>query len=330
MRYFPAQPARRPAFTMVELLVVITIIAILVALVAAAVMRAVGLGPQATARAEIGQFDVALASAKTDLNDIEYLPSFIVLREDNEYGVTGLPWSSEYPRTVALLQRMFGKRIDLTPVSKGGAGHDWNGDGMINKTPGVQGDLVLQSHTALVFWLGGIPNGTAPFSCTGFSTSVTDPALAGGTRKGPYFDFKANRLRLDNSPKPNKAGLTNTGFFYYTDPYNNDQPYLYFSSLAPGNNYNVNTNANAGRIDCPLGFAGLAGINPVNGPNLLIPFLQSSKSFFNPKAHQIICAGRDGLFGDSTKYAPATGSSDPNGRDDQSNFSRDLLGAPQN
>jgi hypothetical protein len=57
-------------------------------------------------------------------------------------------------------------------------------------------------------------------------------------------------------------------------------------------------------------------------------YIAGRKSYLNPDTVQILSAGRDGLFGSADLWAPQTGSTDPLGLDDQSNFSDRPLGVP--
>src|SRR5579872_5568293 len=123
------QPGRgkRGAFTLIELLVVIAIIAILVSLTAAGVIKLLSKGPKVKVTSELSQFDVAITAFESEFN-VDYIPSFIVLREDNEYN----PNNAAEVKTVLYLKRIFGKNLNLTPVSKGGTGIDWNGNNQID------------------------------------------------------------------------------------------------------------------------------------------------------------------------------------------------------
>jgi prepilin-type N-terminal cleavage/methylation domain-containing protein len=215
----------RPGYTLIELLVVIAIIATLISLTTAAVMKVLGRGAATQARAEITQLEIALATCRTDFG-LDAVPSRLVLREDGRYDGPG-PNSADYPRTMALLQKMFGRHFRvLSP-------YDWNGNGTIDS-----GEVVLEGQHCLVFLLGGIP--TSPGSsvgCTGFNTDSRNPATPGGKRAGPYFEFKPGRLRRDPD-----AG----NFLVYLDPWR-EQPYAYFSATKAGNDYTP---------DCPsLGVA---------------------------------------------------------------------------
>jgi prepilin-type N-terminal cleavage/methylation domain-containing protein len=279
----PPRRAARPGFTLIELLVVIAIIALLVGLTTAAVQKVRLRGPEVQARSEIAQLETALGSCRADLG-LDVVPSRLVLREDGRYRSLG-PNQAEYPKTVAVLQKLFGRGFNAYGPT------DWNNNGRIDP-----GELILEGQHCLVFFLGGIP--TAPGGtdgCTGFNTNKATPAAPGGTRSGPYFEFKSNRLRRDAN-----------GFFAYLDPWGG-RPYAYFSATKAGNDY---------RDDCPA--LGLA------------PYFDLSRRFLNPNSYQIVSAGPDKDFGPGGQWNPATGYGSGNaGSDNLSNFSQNALRAPQ-
>jgi hypothetical protein len=263
------------------------------------------LGPEysraavAEAKTEITDLSNSIASAKAAYNNVPYLPSRLVLREDNAYNVRNV----DEQRTVQFLHAAFGRFVTTIP-------QDWNGNGKIDQ--GVA--FTLQGPTALVFLLGGIPTSAGGvLGCTGFSNLPNNPAplgnslTRGATRKGPFYpNFQASRLRLDpNAP----------GFLYYTDSWGTDRPYLFFSSYAAGNDYN--TIANHGSSDAPMGMT-------------VQPYQDANGLFINGKGFQIICAGKDGLFGPGGVWDSNTGyGPDLPGSDDQANFSATRLGLPQ-
>lgn len=303
----------RPAFTLVEILVVIAIIAILVAISVPAVMSALGKGKDVQTKNDIGAMEFSMSAARNGLGGTPYLPSYLILREDNAYynTTTGqvLP---QYVTTVAALKRAFGKNISLMPP----ATIDWNGDGIIST--GTTGDLVLEGKHCLVFWLGGIPVLGAS-GVQGFSTNPQNPAaatIAGSTRKGPYYpDFKTNRLVKDAN-----------GFFYYLDPYM-QLPYLYFSCGPAGNDYVLGQQYAAG-----------GAVQTVSGdcPSIgVLPYYQgtgTSLRFMNPNSFQIISAGKNGVFAPGGQWNSTMGTMDatvpPAPSDDWSNFSSVVLGRP--
>ena len=64
----PTYPGPRPGFTLVELLVVMTIIAILFALTAAAVTKAMAKANEVKTRNDISQLQSGVQAFKTDFN----------------------------------------------------------------------------------------------------------------------------------------------------------------------------------------------------------------------------------------------------------------------
>jgi len=286
----------RAGFTLIELLVVIAIIAILVSLTAAAVMKVLLKIPEIQTRTEISQEDAALADFMSTYSLSVPPPSYLLLREDGAYNLSNPPEAA----TVNFLKQCFGKNFAWNSPTI-----DWNGNGVIDKNRVLQ----LQGQHCLVFYLGGIP--TSPTStpgCLGFSTSPINPAQPGGSRRGPFFEFKNNRLVRDPS----------NGFFVYIDAWKvkaSPKPYAYFSTQGVQNGYNPYTSSAGG--DCAS-----IGASPY-----LDGFNTATKTpiyTFNTK-YQIISAGQDGAFGSGVWTSGAALS----GRDDQANFARTILGAGQ-
>jgi len=279
----PSRRAVRAGFTLIELLVVIAIIAVLVGLTGAAVLRVLFKGPEIASQSDINQMSAAISTFKQEFG-VKYMPSRIILHENMANYNPADPVEAE---SRAFLSMMFGRRL--------GATIDWNGNGIIDA--GAAGRHDLRGEQCLVFFLGGAKT-ISPNSCQGFSASPSNPMAAGGTRRGPFFNFNSVRLVPLN------------GFFYYTDAFSKNRAYAYFSDYStnqyrPGDTY-------------------IPGMGPyrVTGSDPLSAFL-------NQGGFQIISAGADGLFGNPASYATQTGTNDLNGRDDFANFSRGRLAAPQ-
>jgi prepilin-type N-terminal cleavage/methylation domain-containing protein len=213
------------------------------------------------------------------------MPSTLILRENNVYPA-GDP-------TGNFLRRAWGKNIGVgqTAGSPPVAGIDWNQNGVIDANP-----IVLTGSQCLVFYLGGT-GGTH-----GFSNNNNNPMSAQGN---PYFSFVASRLQQD----PSAAANNSTQFPVYIDGYTPGKPYAYFSTSGVMNSYNY--------LDCSsIGAQPYYDTNPGN--------------WVNPTSYQIISAGRNGIFGglgstNGAAWSSTSGTLDPNGRDDQANFSQRLL-----
>jgi len=308
MRNTDTSRRNRAGFTLVELLVVMVIIGLLVSLVAAAVMRGIVEGTVTQTRVEIGKLEQGIVAFMTEFN-VDYIPSFMVLREDGQYQVTGPTARQSHKDTVAYLQKMFGKNFNpATPC-------DWNGNGKID--PGA--DLPLQGQNCLVFLLGGVATPTAPFACQGFSTNSANPAaqpVTGEKRRGPFYQFQTTRLVPQQVAALPTSPPTPVSFLTYLDPWKT-QPYAFFSSYKTLNGY----------------FTGKRGTSTFPGdcPSLQVaPYFRLSGTttvFENGQSVQIISSGRDGLFDQGGQWDPVTGKRGV-GEDDHSNFSRTPLGNP--
>jgi general secretion pathway protein G len=350
----------RQGFTLVELLVVITIIMILAAMLLAAGFKVYGQRKIVQARTEMTQLSAAVDSFKRQFK-VDYLPSRIHLSETCNYNLainpsTGQPVNQLDFDSVQFLKRMF-PLMDLTPGNQ----YDWNGDGVIEAGPATKpqpnGEYVLEGDQCLVFFLGGIPSVPNPNGgCQGFSTNPRAPtflAVVGGTpivnnpANGtirPFYDFNATAARLQSSyttpgvSHPASAALPGppifppgnyeaTSFYSFVDPWGS-QPYLYFSSYKTANSYNRYVGL-LGQGDCPS-----AGVWPY------AQLQGTSWSFYRPESYQIVSAGPDHAFGSGSNpgTVPITNASwtplnagafyptgNP-GNDDLSNFYSGSLG----
>ncbi len=230
-------PTTRKAFTLVELLVVITIIGILVALVTVAASGAMKKARQTRIKIEIDQLSAAMEDFK--LTHGAYPPNTMtdaggVLNETQIFANFKRQLKKAFPRhrePDSLLQNLIG-------TGTGGA------------LPGG-----MSAGESLVFWLGGFSadpkypiSGEGGPSYIGGTTSLSDPIEDRNwiipmeiTRLGPrydeddpnagFFDDSAGRFLVFNDPNPNAPMGQNRriNFWQFVAP-NSTQPYLYFDT----------------------------------------------------------------------------------------------------
>ena len=274
----------RGGFTLVELLVVITIISILLALISSAVLNAFNRGTDVQARNDVSQLAAAMQAFQTQLS-AKYVPDRLILPPGYDTtGATAQFLKSVWPRLDA---RTLGTGTTQFTMGTGAAQRTvtvfdyWQVQG--NQAQTLQGDQVL------VWALGGWRSADSVF---GFSTDPTDPMkpyTAGQQRTGPFYDgFTTERLVIfpGNTSTPRAAGFPS-----FVDVYGK-VPYMYFSSNKAGNDYTTVPH-NVPSVDA----SGQIVIRQ------MLPF-QLSKSATNvpvkyaqANGFQIICAGRDNQFG---------------------------------
>jgi len=350
---------RRSAFTLIEMLIVLTIILILIGLLAAGVMRVMVKGPELQVQSEFSGFATSIGAFKQEFN-VAYIPSRLLLCEDGNYSIyAGTPFQQLANDSLTYLQQVFGSRALLSNSQTGFVPIDWNGDG--NQYISTKSaPMILEGQHCLVFFLGGMQGGplTVPAqgsnNCLGFATDPVQPYSVAGNRRGggPFFDFKSSRLVTDSRPIPGSSPATPLNFFVYLDPFNKaspingqtngpldplwtntyvKQPYAFFSSYRTANGYN-----RYGSSDCPSLQYQQNG--STNVPPALQPyFIPGTTNFLNASSYQIISAGPDGVFGVPSigptsvvggAWQGAAGQGTA-GLDDWGYFSRVVLGAPQ-
>jgi prepilin-type N-terminal cleavage/methylation domain-containing protein len=251
---------RRAAFTLVELLIVVTIIALLAGLLLVGIQKIGGAGKTVVATQDITSLQAATETFKREFGF--YPPS--------EFRLPSMPDpnlnTSLTPQQKALEVASFALLKQMYPR--------WapqlTGTGMINWTgayPSMAGYIGqnLDGNQSMVLFLGG------PLQ-TGWATD-SPQATAGTAVKGPYFEFKQDRL------DGNQGGPR-----HFLDPFKNPtnpngKPYAYLASQSPGGKYPA---------------VGCLGVFAV---------CETANKFVNQSGVQIVSAGEDGVFGSFGSHA---------------------------
>ena len=289
---FPRTLSRRPAgFTLVELLVVISIIAVLAALTTAAVQKVREVGKRTQAKVEIDQISMALDTIKSNFRvrdiachgSIDTTNYYFKLCKDyaNDGGVDRR-LSYEY----GVLKQMF-PAAALASTDDGWVS-TMSTDGVGN---GLPDGVFLDSSHLLAFWLGGYYrdtslSGTSSYVFTsGFNSDARFPFRSAGTpgaKKGPYLDIPAARQSVLSNTLT--YGLTCPR---YMDPWGT--PYCFFGT----ENGRDNNYASVDRFDW-------------NGTRCL-PLLTkaSPATYANQKSFQVFSAGKNKTFAFATSQSGA-------------------------
>jgi prepilin-type N-terminal cleavage/methylation domain-containing protein len=299
-------PGSRGGFTLVELLVVVTIIAVLIALISSGVMAALSKGTEVSVRNEVTQLANGVQAFKAQFQ-VQYIPDRLVLPPvpDPSDDVSTQKWVAD--------SQVFLKSVwpRLNPANMVKAQY-WQAG---------KSRQILHGDQVLVWALGGWRDGQNVF---GFNTDPTDPMkpyTPGQQRHGPFFEgFTTDRLKLFTSqtgPEIKTLPKRASNFPSFVDYYGK-VPYLYFSSGKAGNDYG--SDATRGAIAAPQ-----------DDPNTpwapVLPYKISTNKFANASGFQIVSAGKDGLFGiGDQNWSGGGGQLSPFGRDDISNFSATKLG----
>ncbi len=302
----PAHSRPRPAFTLVELLVVMAIIAVLAALLVGAVILVMDKGYDSKDLNDIRQLEIALNSFKKDHGQV-YPPSKLVLYASYDDYFKNLNGDPQLDKdSLIAINRVWPNIGKFTYI---------NWASTVNPAPPgfpAKG-VILEGDQCLVFWLGGVYDPTQS-GMMGFSTNPKNPAMDNATlERKKYYEFPAGRL---NASK-------NASFPSYMDNYA-QMPFLYFAPGMVGtstpNAYNTNHAVTITYSD---------GLSPVS--DVVSPYYQqlAAKKYWNASTFQIVTAGKDGRFGPLGEWNDGA-SPAANGtfwRDNRTNWSAKILGA---
>jgi prepilin-type N-terminal cleavage/methylation domain-containing protein len=190
----PNQFGLRTGFTLVELLVVITIIGILAGLVMFAVGGAMGTANEAAIRTELTSLDAAFVKYGNDISGNTYPPNLANAKmADGNGGATNMPNNlragilAQFKRH---LNAAFPKHQEPDELIEKICGCTSNGS---TRVDGLIGGLSPQE--ALVFWLGGFSSDPKyPISGPGGPSFRAGEAEDWSSRTGRLFDFQEANL----------------------------------------------------------------------------------------------------------------------------------------
>ena len=325
-----AKTLARPAFTLVELLVVVAILIVLAMLATVTISSTFNYVTEVRARNEIEQLADACEAFKLQYG--RYPPSHVHLREKGNYeepAVGGGP-VREYLASKAELEAIFrGIDLDLYARSGGQAWHDWNGNGVADD------GYWLDGEQCLVFFLGGLferdPQ-TGAYHLTGFCPDKTRPAVRtpGKPRSGPFFEFDSRRLvsleKWGRGREP--ANQKSLAFPVYLDPWG--VPYAYFRA-GPPNDPPIYRNTSHLYL-----FVMNHAVNDDPAGMLFTPYWREpgppgqDRIWHMPSKFQIISAGKDKKFGGGGRWpfraSDPVGITTPYDHDNLTNFAERRLG----
>lgn len=307
-------PGPRRGFTLVEMLTVVVIIGILASLITGVVIRARIRGKITVIGVEINQLDMALKQYKQKHG--EYPPDFTNTGTTQGRAAVIRHLSKAFPRFVL----------------SGDTDTKWT-KLQIKLLRGYGVDLhKLDPAAALVFWLGGLPEGRDSMKLIGFSANPRDPfdfgedvngngqldggedinnngELDRGSRLPPLFEFDPKRL------KKCEHGV----FRYYPEVGGGGEtaPYVYFRGGSRG-------------YDGHPGFASTThhpewgSTGPCRDTRVPLDGAGTKFDWINGDSFQIRATGLDGVFGSGTLFPTGEDYDSPT-YDDQTNFSKGTL-----
>jgi prepilin-type N-terminal cleavage/methylation domain-containing protein len=280
------KPVRR-AFTLVEMLVVITIIGILAALITGAAVVARTYVKRATIISEIKQIDGAMETYRTEIG--EYPPDDLT--------------------DVAAVNRHLRKRFP----NYGGVNPYAQMRADLNAEYGIPLNARLDQASAILFWLSGLPetysasDPTSEWLPAGFNADKAHPFKQGGSRTTRFFDPDKSRIQMNKFTGTDRYTVHNGTLRYYAAGL--ETPLVYFRAHkdTTTNNrweYGVVSGTAFAASSCNCGLAGIAApyMDGEKPESVNVPWAtaSSNRAWRNSEKFQIISTGLDDTFGDGS------------------------------
>jgi prepilin-type N-terminal cleavage/methylation domain-containing protein len=308
------------AFTLVELLVVITIIGILAALLLVAATGALKTARRTAIKADIDNLSQAVEVYKNDVGGGSYPPSCMTGDAGNPWNGTRSNADNIYNNTTVLndlrrhMKKVSPRHREPENLLDRIAGEDETNSNPA-AGPGLRGGM--SAAEALVFWLGGFSSDpTAPITgAGGLSYKKADLGVNGGLegrsnigifdvgRMGPRDEddnFIGRFLEYDIN-----GTIWRINFWQYY-PSKSVKPFVYFdaSRQAP-------LDQSLSAYD-PGDTVDLNAAKDIIYPILLVPAGATVPQYANKEKFQILHAGVDDEWGNMSVFAPRYGGVTPN------------------
>lgn len=281
---------RRNAFTLVELLVVITIIGMLAAIITVAAGGARVAVWNGTVKTEMHQMEMALEQYKNQYGEYppDFTDSMAVIRHIKKRWprmvLTGANPVDQYNNVMSTVTAVTGWELGVTtdnPLEIKGLG--------------------------LAFWLGGLPNknkSTDPYkyasfegmeSLHGFANNPLDPFDPAAPQEKPVYDFQFGK---------NCAIIKTPGGKVFPVAVSQGLPVVYFRAAKKdfkSEAYIASTQAQVAFYSTSTDDWSLASGDLPSQPGIVTPYTQKLNSsdepvWYNADSFQLIHPGRDGLF----------------------------------
>jgi prepilin-type N-terminal cleavage/methylation domain-containing protein len=315
-------------FTLVEMLVVITIIGLLMAMTLGAVQIARTRIRNAAVQSEISQLKIKLEEYRNECG--EYPPNFVDLNIVAERGTGALNDALQLDARNAVVRHL---RMAFPRYVPGAQRDTWlaanrNPDGRPDALPfdrfandvfysygrvidpaGIALDgtqSAFDPASALLFWLGGLPEAVptsgGQWIPAGFHADVAMPFKPGGPRTKARFEFDPERIVVAETHHllPWDATSTNVYRFLRYYPPNVAAPYAYFKPRRRGTNWQYAFDESLGSGTTNLvSYSYFHSIVGTTVDNIAVPYrhVDSPPIWRDHDKFQIIAAGLDGQFG---------------------------------